>query len=301
MIDEGKILLTGGTGFLGTEIVNFFSVQFGGIIKLCGRGRQCDYSFDLAKNPIKFAEDFVLVIHAAGKAHTVPKSQSQIQDFFDINVRGTENLLGSLELQSVLPKYFVFISSVAVYGLDSGININENSKLNATDPYGKSKILAEAIVIEWCKKNNVVCTILRLPLLFGFNAPGNLGAMILGIKKGYYFNIDSGRAKKSILYVKDVPVFIQIAHKIGGIYNLTDGYHPSFNELSHFLALQMGKKNVFNLPLFWANTIAKFGVIVGKRFPLNSDILLKMTSTLTFDDKKARTVFNWESRKILSL
>lgn len=46
------------------------------------------------------------------------------------------------------------------------------------------------------KQHNVVCTILRLPLLVGTNPPGNLGAMIKGIARGYYFNIGGGKSKK---------------------------------------------------------------------------------------------------------
>ena len=44
-------------------------------------------------------------------------------------------------------------------------NQNEQSELNAIDPYGKSKVQAEKLVFQWCTENNVTCTILRLPLV----------------------------------------------------------------------------------------------------------------------------------------
>ena len=55
-----------------------------------------------------------MVIHAAGKAHSVPKTAFEKQQFYDINVLGTQNLLAGFE-KIGLPKQFVFISSVAVY------------------------------------------------------------------------------------------------------------------------------------------------------------------------------------------
>ena len=45
--------------------------------------------------------------------------------------------------KSGVPKKFVFVSSVSVYGLDAGANINEEYPLLAKDAYGKSKIEAE--------------------------------------------------------------------------------------------------------------------------------------------------------------
>ena len=66
---------------------------------------------------------------------------------------------------------------------------SENSDLLAKDPYGRSKIEAEAMIIEWAQKHAVKFLILRLPLIAGINPPGNLGSMINGIKKGFYFNI----------------------------------------------------------------------------------------------------------------
>ncbi len=129
---------------------------------------------------IKFIDKYDLVIHAAGKIPYIPKTNEDEKLFFNINVNGTRNLLDSLTLNAIL-KYFVFISLVSVYGLTEGNLIHENAKLNADDPYGKSKVIAENIVQASCNNSNVICTILRLPLIVGPNPPGNLGMMINGI------------------------------------------------------------------------------------------------------------------------
>ena len=286
-------LLTGSNGFLGKIIKDHFLL--GKIITL---GREnaniiCDFTLSI---PSLVPVD--LVIHAAGKAHVVPKTLAEKQDFFNVNVQGTINLLKGLESTGI-PKSFIFISSIAVYGKKQGNLINEIDTLSANDPYGLSKIQAEQLVLDWCKRNNVVCTILRLPLLLGPNAPGNLGAMIKGIKRSYYFNIAGGIAQKSMVLASDVAQCILKVSEIGGIYNLTDGYHPTFAELSNYISIQLGKGKPMNMPLWLARIIAKLGDLLGSKAPLNTNKLKKITSDLTFDDTKARESFGWNPTPIL--
>lgn len=288
-----NILITGSNGFLGKTIQNVLKTNH--IITLSRTNSKLN--FDLS-NSIPIIDTHIdLVIHAAGKAHLNPISNDEILNFHTTNVIGTINLLNGLAAKP--PKQFVFISSVSVYGLITGQNVQESSPLLAQDPYGKSKIEAEIIVKKWCVEYNVIFTILRLPLVVGENPPGNLGAMIRGLKKGYYFNIACGNAKKSMVLATDVAKFILAASEKGGIFNLTDGYHPTFNELSKNIANQLGKSFVPNLPKFIAFKLAKFGDLLGNMFPLNSDKFLKITSTLTFDDTNAKLAFGWNPSPVL--
>jgi nucleoside-diphosphate-sugar epimerase len=289
-------LLTGGTGFLGYFISKTISEN--NILVTLSRNIG-QYSICLEQKVPHFSEKFELVIHAAGKAHSVPKTSLEKQAFFDVNFKGTQNLLQGLEESQSLPKAFIFISTVAVYGKEIGMNISEDAPLLTKDPYGLSKIQAEQLVLDWCKKHNVICTILRLPLLAGQNPPGNLGAMIKGIKMGYYFNIAGGKAKKSMVLAEDVAKYILNVAEIGGIYNLTDGYHPSFDELSNHISIQLGKGKPMHMPLWLARIIAKFGDLLGNKAPLNTNKLKKITSDLTFDDSRARKVFGWNPTRVL--
>lgn len=290
-----RILLTGSSGFLGQTIKN---VLIDYEIISIGR-KQANIIVDLAKE-VPALPPCNIIIHAAGKAHSIPKTDQQKQEFYKVNVAGTENLLKALESASSFPKAFVFISSIAVYGKEAGHLINEEAHILANDPYGKSKIEAEQLVLAWCEKNKVICTILRLPLIAGPNPPGNLKAMINGIKKGYYFNIAGGEARKSMVLIEDVAKIIPVAANIGSIYNLTDGYHPSFSELSQVIAKQLGKSNPLNVPMWVAKLMAKVGDLAGAKAPINSDKLKKITSDLTFDDSKARQLLGWNPTPVLS-
>ena len=288
-------LLTGVNGFLG-KIISHQICKTHRIFGLSRTGGS--YNVFLENEIPDFNAQFDLVIHAAGKAHSIPKAESEKKKFFQVNVVGTQNLLEGLR-KSGLPKYFVFISSVSVYGKAKGNFINENNSLDALDPYGASKIEAERIVSEWCSSNNVICTILRLPLIIGSNPPGNLGSMILGIQKEYYFNIAGGEAKKSMVLAEDIASAILKVMEIGGIYNLTDGYHPSFAELSNHISIQLGKNKPINMPMWLAQIAAKFGDLLGNIAPLNTNKLNKITSDLTFDDTKAKQIFGWNPKPVL--
>ena len=290
-----KILLTGSSGFLGKQ----FFKQLSGNQEVLTLGRSDAYYIaDLVKEVPLFDTKFDCIIHTAGKAHIVPSTEAEKNTIFQTNVDGTIHLLKGLE-QVGLPERFVFISSVSVYGVAKGEMINEEAPLLAKDPYGLSKIQAEKVVSDWCAKNNVLYTILRLPLIAGANPPGNLKNMIEGIRKKYYFNIDGGLSKKSMVLDEDIAEYILIASSIGGIYNLTDGYHPSFYELSHYIANQLKIKGIPDMPLGLAKLIARTGDILGNIIPINTDKLNKINTTLTFDDSKAREAFGWKPTPVL--
>ncbi len=288
MSDKKRVLLTGSSGFLGKYIRDEFNSEDLEILNRISTG---DYNFDLSQNVPEFSNRFDLVIHNAGLAHTA------IGNFFEVNVQGTRNLLKGLSKSP--PNHFVFISSVSVYGRNEGEYLSETCPVLATDQYGMSKIQAEAEIIEWCLYHQVGCTILRLPLVVGFNPPGNLAAMIKAIKKGFYVNIAGGQAKKSMVLAEDVAKFILPASHVGGIFHLTDGMHPTFDQLSHVIARQVNRKGIFSIPLILAKLLARLGDLLGTNAPFNTAKLVKITSNLTFDDSLAREKFGWSPRSVL--
>ncbi len=291
-------LLTGANGFLGRYI--YMSLTNNGHAVSClGRSISNDIVCNLANEIPQLISTNELVIHCSGKAHMIPINPVEEQEFFDVNVKGTQNLLSAVLNSATLPKFFVFISSVSVYGLEKGVFINEAADLKAKDPYGLSKIKAEKLIKDWCDENGVICTILRLPLLIGNSPKGNLKEMINGIRNGYYFNIGGGSSKKSMVYAKDVADVVLKAAQKGGIYNLTDRIHPTFLALSNSIALQLGKPKPQNIPMWLALILAKIGDLLGKKFPINSLKLKKITADLTFDDSLAVKNLEWNPSSVL--
>lgn len=292
-----KLLFTGASGFLGNNIRPLLEKTYK--VDTVGLSSGDDICVNLVSSVPNLSEHYDVVLHAAGKAHVVPKTPAERQAFFDVNYQGTVNLCKALEL-SGLPNSLIFISTVAVYGCDSGELITEEHPRNGKSPYAESKIMAENYLIDWCEKNNVTLGILRPSLLAGQNPPGNLGKMVHGIKSGFYMNIAGGRAKKSVLMAEDIARILPLIENVGGVYNVCDSYHPNFGEISISVAKQLSKRKPISIPYWVAWCIAKVGDLIGNRFPINTYKLEKMTQNLTFSNLKARKELNWEPLDVLS-
>ena len=290
------LLFTGASGFLGNNIIHLLNGTYN-IISV-GLSPQDTYLVDIATDIPTFIDAFDVVFHAAGKAHSVPKTEAEKRLFFDVNLQGTKNLCTALE-RSGIPKAFIFISTVAVYGCDSGENITEEYPLNGTTPYALSKIKAEKYLEEWCAMYNVKLSILRPSLIVGPNPPGNLGAMIHGIKSGKYVSIAGGKAKKSVLMVQDIANLIPLLIEKGGTYNVCDSYQPSFRELELVVCRQLNKKRPLSIPYWFAKTMAIVGDYLGERAPINSLKLRKITHSLTFSNEKAMRELGWKPMNVL--
>ena len=291
-----NLLFTGASGFLGTHLMPLLQKVFQ--VKTMGLMEEDNYKVNLATTIPKIQEEFDVVLHAAGKAHMVPKTESEKNAFFDVNFQGTVNLCKALEISGV-PKAFIFISTVAVYGLEFGENITEEHPLNGDTPYALSKIQAEEYLTDWCARNNVTLGIIRPSLIAGPNPPGNLGDMIRGIKTGKYLSIAGGKARKSVLMVEDIDRLILPLMEKGGVYNVCDDSQPTFRDLEILISKQLGLRTPISIPFWLAKSMALVGDLLGKKAPINSLKLKKITESLTFSNEKAKRELNWQPLNVL--
>ena len=290
------LLFTGGTGFLGKNVMPLLQEQYD--VTTCGITPEDMIKANLAQDVPTLDKPYDIVLHACGKAHSVPKTEAEKQVFFDVNYQGTVNLCSALEKVGV-PSALIFISTVAVYGCEFGELISEDHPLNGETPYAKSKIMAEEYLTKWSFEHGVVLGILRPSLLAGKNAPGNLGAMVNGVRKGFYMNIAGGKVTKSVLMAEDIARILPLIAEKGGVYNVCDTRQPSFGELSISVARQLGKRKPISIPYWMAWCMAKVGDLLGSKAPINSYKLSKMTESLTFSNEKARRELGWEPLDVL--
>lgn len=291
-----KLLFTGASGFLGSNVRPLLEGMYG--VKTVGLSPKDDYTIDIAKEIPVLRERYDIVLHVAGKAHSVPKTEAERQVFFDVNLQCTKNLCTALERRRV-PRAFIFISTVAVYGCAYGENITEDHPLDGDTPYAMSKRLAEEYLQKWCYEHNVILGIIRPSLIAGPNPPGNLGAMIHGIRSGKYLSIAGGQARKSVLMVQDIAKLVSLLAEKGGIYNVCDSHHPTFRELETTICRQLDKKLPFSIPYWAAKCMALVGDCLGKKAPINSLKLKKITESLTFSNEKAMRELGWKPTRVL--
>lgn len=292
-----NILFTGATGFLGNNVLPLLKENYN--VDTLALDKNATYNVNLILDEIKLNKKYDIVLHAAGKAHVVPKTEYEKQSFYDINFEGTKKICSALEKVGI-PQNFIFISTVAVYGCDIGEMISENHPLNGETPYAKSKIMAEEFLQKWCSEKNIILTILRPSLIAGKNPPGNLGAMIKGIETRKYFSIAGGKSRKSIMMACDLAQIIPLCEEKGGVYNICDDYYPSFHELELLISQQLDKKVPLNIPYWLAYIFAKIGDILGKKSPINSNRLEKIVKSLTFSNEKIKKELGYVPTNVLS-
>ena len=303
-----RILLTGYPGFLAEEILQYFlrkgaTVDTLGLLEYpaAAPGHGKHLVCNLAEQVPVLDEHYDMVIHAAGKAHVVPRTKEEAEAFFKVNLTGTAYLLEALK--PVPPRSIVFISSVAVYGAETGDHISETAPLAATDPYGQSKIEAEKLICEFDFQQEVTRGIVRLPLIAGSGAPGNLGSMFRAMKKGFFFNVGKGEACRSVILRSDVPVALELVAARGGTYNITDCRDISFAELTQGIRKLVPCPRRPDLPRWFAFCLALAGEIMQKilrrSMPFNMKRYHQMTESLTFDGTAARQDLGFAPRAVL--
>lgn len=292
-----RLLFTGASGFLGNNVKKILEKLYE--VTTVGITDNDNIKINLAKEVPVLNTKYDVVLHAAGKAHVVPKNEAEKQLFYDVNLQGTINLCAAFEKFGTMPKALVFISTVAVYGCEFGSNITEEHPLNGDTPYADSKKQAEAFLSNWCKKHDVKLGIVRPSLIAGPNAPGNLGAMVNGIKTGKYLSVGGGKAHKSVLMVEDIANLVPLLADKGGTYNVCDSRQPTFRELEAIISNQLGRRLPINIPYWLAKCLALVGDCLGNKAPINSLKLKKVTKSLTFSNEKAMRELGWKPLDVI--
>ncbi len=213
-----------------------------------------------------------------------------------VNYDGTRRICEALEKD--LPREMVYISSLSVYGLIEGENIDESTPLKPTTEYGISKLKAEQHLTEWCEKHSVRLSILRPALIVGTGMKGTLGSMVRGINAGYYFHIKGNEARRSVVHAYDVARATRLIAPIGGTYNLADGVHPTVHDLAEAIAHRMGDKRISTLSQRMVKIAARIGDIVGI-IPFSTARLSQLTQTLTVSTAAIESVIDWQQRNVV--
>lgn len=161
----GKVLLTGGAGYIGSHAcVEFVAAGFDVVIldnfsnssplvldrlrKICGtapRVHEVDIRDESAVLAVLQEESPDAVIHFAG-LKAVGESVSQPLRYYDNNVAGTLALLRAMDEAD--SRVLVFSSSATVYGDPASVPILESFPRSATNPYGRSKLIVEDMLID---------------------------------------------------------------------------------------------------------------------------------------------------------
>ncbi|MCX8131534.1 MAG: NAD-dependent epimerase/dehydratase family protein [Clostridia bacterium] len=225
-----KVLITGGSGFLGINLIRYFfneTCDFKEITVL----DVADFDYperekitfikgDIRDKQIvsKAMEGVDIVVHTAAALPLYKES-----DIFSTDIDGTRNLLEESSKRNIAR--FVHISSTAVYGIPDHHPLCENDRLDGVGAYGKAKIKAEEICLEYRKKG--MCIPIIRPK--SFIGPERLGVFALfydWTKDGKGFPIlGNGKNRYQFLDVEDLCHSIYLCltldkSKVNDIFNI---------------------------------------------------------------------------------
>jgi nucleoside-diphosphate-sugar epimerase len=287
------ILVTGGTGAMGSVLVRMLHDRGEKIRVLCAPG---DPFVSRVKNltaDIRYADitnsvdirnvckDVETVYHLA--AIIISKDDNA---FTAINVEGTRNIIDEAKQANI--RHFIYVSSASVV-------------YPAPTPYSRSKRAAEEVV----KSSGLVYTILRPTLVYGERGGQEFDMYLDYLKKFPVVPfIGSGASLKRPVYVEDVNTGLLAVcdneKTCGKTYNLSGGEAISMVDFSRLCLTLMGMKHkpIIHLPVYMCRMIAMLMKLVMRDPPLKWQVIAGIIQDANLDPSEAMTDFGYAPKKV---
>ncbi|WP_066351165.1 NAD-dependent epimerase/dehydratase family protein [Aliarcobacter skirrowii] len=217
-----KILVTGSNGYLGSSFINQYNDKYNFEIFSLLTQKLEDINFDKID----------VILHCAALVHQ--KIEHSYKKYHDINVDYPLKLAKLAKQNGV--KQFVFISTIAVYG-EENESLDENTICNPITPYGKSKLEAEKGLLK-LNDDNFTVSIIRPPMIYGKNAPGNIDSLVKLVKKLPIIPLGKIANKRSFISIQNLCFIINeiITQEKQGIFLASDDEPISTSRLIELMA-----------------------------------------------------------------
>ena len=292
-----RILVTGATGFIGTRLCERL-VRQGHEVRGVSRGGNgsvagVDYQakdFSDAASIAESLQDIDCVVHLAGRAHVLNKREDSPALYRAVNCDATLQLARLAMGAGV--KRLVFISSIGVNGNQSGpVRFTEDSVPAPAADYARSKLEAEEGLKSLLNHSEMEWVIIRPPLVYGADAPGNFRTLLNVVDKGIPSPFICVRNARSIISVDNLALLITQAVEhpaaAGQLFLASDDADVSTHQMLGALAQGMGRRAGW-LPVPHA-VLAVLLKLMGK-----ADLYTQLCGSLTVDGSKARRLLDYQ-------
>jgi nucleoside-diphosphate-sugar epimerase len=263
-----KVLITGGTGFLGRHAAVRLK-KLGHTVRVLGRNRRAGEAlerFGVEFCAVDLADEARVaqacerqegVIHCAGLASPWGK----YDDFYQANVIGTQNLVKGCQAHSV--RRIVHLSTPSLYfDYRDRLNIRESDPLpRPATPYAATKLLADR-EIERVRQLGLETVSLRPRAIFGPGDNTVLGRLLRAAEQGTLPLIGGGNSLADLTYIDNVVDALVLAltspqGTLGQVYNITNGEPVSMRALLDRLLPKLGlRPRLYSIPFPVARVLA---------------------------------------------
>lgn len=246
-----RILITGASGFLGGKLLRALSFQD---MRVSVALRHNLNVFDVPLYVVGELSEFTdwsdavagqdVVIHAAARAHSMgADAKGCAADYQRVNASGTLKLAQQAARAGV--RRFIFISSIGVNGNVSKRPFSADEHPHPAEAYAQSKWQAEQALWEIQKQTGMEIVIIRPPLVYGPDAPGNFGILVRWVEKGVPLPLGAIYNKRSLVGIDNlVDLIIRcLDHPAAAnqVFLAGDGEDLSTTELLRGVGRAMGK------------------------------------------------------------
>ena len=256
-----RVLVTGAAGFIGSHICDLALHEGHDVVALddLSTGQERNLASAASNPAFRFVradirdlgqiqphfEGVAWVLHLAGRSDIVP-SIEQPTEYFDVNVKGTLNVLEAAKHHGV--KRFVYTASSSCYGIAKQYPTPETAPVQPEYPYALTKAMGEELAMHWAKVYQLPALSLRLFNVYGPRSRTNgaygavFGVFLAQMLKGLPVTVvGDGSQTRDFTFVTDVArAFLAAARSslTGEIFNVGSGGHYSINRLVDLLGCE---------------------------------------------------------------
>lgn len=297
-----KTLITGATGFIGGHLIARLlreGVLVRALVRPTSSVAGLPREVEIVEGDIgdesslsRAVRGVDTVFHLAGKVHEISELQRDDGGYHSIIVEGTKNLLEACKKNEV--KTFIFFSSVKAMGEETKACLDESADPRPVTAYGRSKLEAETLVLDYGRRFGLHTVCLRLPLVYGEGTKGNLMRMIQAIDRGFFPPLGKIRNYRSMVHVTNVTEAALLSLRPqanGACYIVSDGAPYTTHEMYEMILKTLGKKIPhWHIPFWVLKTLSwagdGIGRLRGRRFLFDSEALTKLTGSAWYSSEK---------------